>query len=186
MLKLFDTCLVNNSLGSTYKTVYRFLLIICTLTAFSNIVHGQEKLPETLALKANHLWESRFTTKSGSISFTTSLNQNDNLVLVFSNHKKLSLSYDLIRVTSSDQDCIGNHETSVAFRESRKNFVTRYFTERTPWKRDIHFSVTWAEDNHFTIKINNEEIPVKTLRKPKYIYILSNQSIQLNKFTITE
>ncbi len=168
------------------KILARFFLIIFITTGFPNIVQGQDKQLETIALTPYHLWKNKLTPSSGKVNFTTALNQNGRLTLVFSNHKTISTTHDLIKITISDQDCIGEHEASISFRENKKNLITRYFTERTPWNQNINLSIIWTEDRLFTIKLNDQPIPISIQKKPKYIYLISNQPIELKNFELIQ
>jgi hypothetical protein len=170
-----------------YKILAKSFLIVCITTGFSNIAQSQDKqLETTTSLTPYQLWKNKLTSDSGNINFTTALNQNGRLTLVFSNHKTMSPTHDLIRITISDQDCIGEHEASISFKENKKNTLTRYFTERTPWKQDMNLSITWTEDRLFTVKLNDQPLPISIQKKSKYIYLMSNQSIELKNFKLIQ
>jgi hypothetical protein len=50
----------------------------------------------------------------------------------------------------------------------------------------MNLSITWTEDRLFTVKLNDQPIPISIQKKPKYIYLMSNQSIELKNFKLIQ
>lgn len=168
----------------SFKTLNQLILLASILAGLPNTAHCQNISEDTITLISDTSWENHLTKNSSEISFATSLNQNERLTIALSNVKKPKRNPDIVTITTTDQDCIGEHETSINYMEKRKNIIFKYFSKKEPWKSDIHFHITWTKENIITIKLNNESITIKAKKKPKYIYIKSNESIQIKKFFI--
>ena len=166
----------------------KLIKLIATLTLFiiaiPIISHAETAAPKNVVLNNEKPLIKKLTYNSGTIRFSTTLNQNEEIKIIFSTKKNAGHSI-LLNLITSDKNCIGEHETAINFRENSKYITSKYFDEKTPWKKPLTYSITWENKRIFTINLNGQSISVKTDRKPRYISIqTSGNSVTLEEFLI--
>ena len=56
--------------------------------------------------------------------------------------------------------------------------------KKIPWNKDHVISISWKDKTNFVFSQNDETISIKSIKKSKYIKIITNSSITLNNYSI--
>jgi hypothetical protein len=158
----------------------------CTLILLTvpTISRAETSIPTTIVLSKDEPLIRKFPSNSGTINFSTNLNQGEEIKIIFSEKKHMEHT-TLLTLTTSDQNCKGEHETSISFREKSKYTVSKYFDARTAWGKPLTYSITWKNKKDFILTLNDNPISIQISRKPKYIHIqTTGKSISLHQFLI--
>jgi hydroxymethylpyrimidine pyrophosphatase-like HAD family hydrolase len=161
------------------STTFLGLILICVSTF---AVAGTES--STVIVTNDKSWIETIPSNSGEISFSTTLKQNDILQIIFSKHNKNNQGFELFRIDSTDHNCNGEHETSLKYKESKKNYLAKYFDKKTPWNNTINYSIKWKNKKEFTVTVNESTYSIQIAQNPKYIRINTDSNITLTNFLI--
>jgi hypothetical protein len=170
-----------------HNRLIKQIIPACILILFITIpiiCPAETTTPANVVLNNEKPLVKKLTYNSGTIKFSTTLNQNEEIKIIFSGRKNAEHS-TLLNLVTSDKNCIGEHESAISFRENSKYTTSKYFDEKTPWKQPLTYSITWEDKKIFTVNLNGKSISVKTDRKPRYVSIeTSGKSIVLEEFLI--
>lgn len=140
---------------------------------------------DTLTLEKRIYWTQKLPAASGTIQFSTTLNQNDLIDVIFTPSKKIEDSQQLMRLRISDTDCVGEHETSIQYM-ARDNLLTMYYFEkRLAWRMMQTISISWTSENDYFISANGESAKIKIYKNSRYVHIISKSGqVQLQNLII--
>lgn len=146
-----------------------------------NAAYAQEK---SITVDNTKIHIEKINANTGQINFSVNLKSNTEFSIIFSNKKNLEKNPNIIRFTTSDKGCSGEHQTSINYSESDEYFISKYFDKKIPWNKDHVISISWKDKTNFVFSQNDETISIKSIKKSKYIKIITNSSITLNNYSI--
>lgn len=129
---------------------------------------------DTISISYKAFWTQKLPTDVSTIQFSTELNQNDYLDIIFTSGKKIEDTHQLLKIRVSDTNCVGEHETSIRYMSRKDLFNMHYFDKKIPWKMTHTLSISWTLEKELIISSNEESASLKTYRQPGYIHIISN------------
>lgn len=149
------------------RYLVHFLLIPLLLSTLSVAA-------DTININYKAFWTQKLPTDAGTIQFSTELNQNDYLDIIFTSGKKIEGTHQLLKIRVSDTNCVGEHETWIRYMSRKDLFNMHYFDKKIPWKMTHTLSISWTPEKELIISSNGESTSLKTYRQPGYIHIISN------------
>lgn len=140
---------------------------------------------DTINLEKRIYWTQKLPAASGTIQFSTTLNQNDLIDVIFTPGKEVEDSQQLVRLRVSDTDCVGEHETSIQYMARDDLLTTHYFEKRFAWRMIQTISISWTPNNEYFISANGESAKIKIYKNARYVHIISKSGqIQLQNLII--
>ncbi len=139
---------------------------------------------ESITVNNTKIHIEKINPNTGQINFSVKLKSKTEFSIIFSNNKTIENTANTIRLTFSDKGCSGEHQTSINYSESDEYFISKYFEKKTPWNKDHVIAISWKDKTNFVFSQNDETISIKSIKKAKYIQIITNSSITLNNYSI--
>lgn len=146
-----------------------------------NAASAQEK---SITVNNTKIHIEKINPNTGQINFSVKLKSDTEFSIIFSSNKTIENTPNIVRFTISDKGCSGEHQTSINYSENEEYFISKYFDKKIPWNKDHVISISWKDKTNFVFSQNDEIIPIKSIRKAKYVQIITNSSITLNYFSI--
>jgi hypothetical protein len=162
------------------RLLARLVGVFLLLTGFNAAYALQE---ESITVTDTKIHVEKINSNAGQINFSVNLKKNTEYSIIFSNKKTIENTSNIIRFNTSDKGCSGEHQTSINYSESDEYYISKYFDKKIPWGEDHAISISWKDKTSFVFSQNDETISIKSIRKAKYIQIITNSSITLNNFS---